>query len=107
MRRGPMRLETLLENESRSSFVVRLGNISIFGLMFQPLPARLLVAPQRKRVEEAALEMLQSRETQLLNQAVEDGGSQQVLYRRLLAALPDDYMVAHGDVEILTDLRYL
>ena len=107
MRKIRFMLDAFLGRPAANTFVMRLSNFSIFGLMYRPLPPSWQGAPQQVQVENLALEILQTREDHLLGQARKNQVKDETLCRCLLAALPEDYKIAHTDAEILSDLEGL
>jgi glutamate dehydrogenase len=99
----------LLRRPARNQWVVRLGMVSIFSILFQPCKVSSLHPEYDDRLRRIIRGQLQSYEDSLLEawRAATGGQLDEQCARALIAALPEDYRVGHEPVEILVDLSHL
>ncbi|MCZ6534314.1 MAG: NAD-glutamate dehydrogenase [SAR324 cluster bacterium] len=102
-------LEVRLGCEARHSFVIRLGMFSLFGLLFHPPGPLRIGGAYRRRLIAEIHNLLRTRELRLLETWLASGHCEvdEATARALVAALSEEYLVAHEDGEILADLNCL
>ena len=103
------KLRDQLGLHERGTFVVRVSNLSIFGLLF---PLKKGFVPPTKESDPFAkgiLEELESRESQLFRLWQEQGKGEydDLLVNRLVKGLPEDYKAIHNSQDTLPDLKGL
>lgn len=102
------RVESLFNTTAQSVYQVGGPSVSVVNVVLYPYSAFKATLPDPAVMEQAMLEELRSREDRLVQLWLDNkGGESGSMVRTMVRSLPEAYMVAHDDREILADLEHL